>query len=66
MAKDLIHLRLPPKRPWLRTSGRFTFGGFEFSAGRQDAADDSEETAPSESFDALDLRSAGTSRYYYK
>ena len=43
-----------------------TFGGFEFSAGRQDAADDSEETAPSESFDALDLRSAGTSRYYYK
>lgn len=37
-----------------------------FSARRQDAADDSEETAPSESFDALDLRSAGTSRYYYK
>ena len=66
MAKDLIHLRLPPKRPWLRTSGRFTFGGFEFSAGRQDVADDPEETTPSESFYTPNLRSTGTSRYYYK
>lgn len=36
-----------------------------FSARRQDVADDPEETIPSESFDALDLCSAGTSRYYY-
>ena len=66
MAKDLIHLRLPPKRPWLRTSGRFTFGGFEFSAGRQDVADDPEETTPSESFDTPNLRGARIRECYRK
>ena len=60
MAKDLEHLRLPPKRPRIRTTGRFTFGGFEFSAGRQDAADDPAETTPSESFDTPDLHGAIT------
>lgn len=66
MAKDLIHLRLPPKRPRIRTTGRFTFGGFEFSAGRQDAADDPEETTPSESFDTPDLHGARIREYYRK
>ena len=66
MAKDLIHLRLPPKRPWLRTSGRFTFGGFEFSAGRQDVADDPEETTPSESFYTPNLHGARICECYRK